>query len=79
VARDAGVIDPKAKAIEVDITVFLGMRGKGDVDNFPKVVLDGLVDAGVIRTDARVSDLHVHKRRDQINPRTVILISPLEG
>lgn len=58
----------------VDMWVYMGHGEKGDVDNFPKVALDALRDAGVIKSDAMVDDLEVHKRRDAVNPRTVISI-----
>jgi Holliday junction resolvase RusA-like endonuclease len=54
--------------------VFLGDGGRGDGDNFFKCVADGLVDAGVIHSDAAVLDWHAYVRRDVLNPRTVITI-----
>jgi crossover junction endodeoxyribonuclease RusA len=47
----------------VTIEVTLGPKQRGDVDNFPKVCLDGLVKAGVIRTDAAIVELIVRKCR----------------
>jgi Holliday junction resolvase RusA-like endonuclease len=47
----------------VHIDVILGKKQRGDVDNFPKLVLDGLADAGVFR-DAkgeRMTDAHVRR------------------
>jgi hypothetical protein len=37
-------------------------------------VLDGLVDARVIHSDAAVADLKISKRRDWENPRTEIVV-----
>jgi crossover junction endodeoxyribonuclease RusA len=47
----------------VDITLGLGPNQRGDIDNFGKLCLDALVDAGVIDSDAKVTDLVLHKRR----------------
>ncbi len=58
----------------VKVCVYLGPKGRGDVDNFAKVILDGLVDAGVIHSDAAITDLLLSKRRDWENPRTDITI-----
>jgi crossover junction endodeoxyribonuclease RusA len=52
--------------------VWLGAGQRGDVDNFPKVVLDALVDAGVIHSDAAVREIRFRKERDPKNPRTEI-------
>lgn len=58
----------------VEIIVFQGAKQKGDVDNYAKCVLDGLAEAGVIHSDAAVTDLTLRKRRDRENPRTEITI-----
>jgi Holliday junction resolvase RusA-like endonuclease len=60
--------------LEVEVIVYQGKGDKGDVDNYAKCVLDGLVEAGVIRTDAAITDLTLRKRRDRENPRTEINI-----
>jgi Holliday junction resolvase RusA-like endonuclease len=67
----------EAKYHEVWLTIFRGSRQKGDVDNYSKVPLDGLRDAGVIRHPAKqgssddwITDLHLRKRRDRDNPRS---------
>ena len=55
------------------VTVYLGKGQRGDGDNFWKCVADGLVDAGVIHSDARVRDWHMSVRDDdRENPRTEI-------
>lgn len=51
------------EAKEVSILVCLGKGQSGDVDNFPKLVLDGLVRAKVIRSDASITRLVVDKCR----------------
>jgi Holliday junction resolvase RusA-like endonuclease len=50
----------------------MGKGERGDGDNFWKCIADGLVDAGVIHSDAAVSEWHLYVRRDRDNPRTVI-------
>jgi Holliday junction resolvase RusA-like endonuclease len=64
----------EAEAYEVEYTVYQGKGSRGDVDNYSKCILDGLVQACVITSDAAVTDLHQHKRRDWANPRTEIVV-----
>jgi crossover junction endodeoxyribonuclease RusA len=68
----------RAKRYELEVTVYLGHGQRGDGDNFWKVTADGLVKAGVIHSDAAVSDWIMHVRRDRDNPRTEITIRALE-
>jgi len=63
-----------AAAYEVEIHVFLGARQRGDIDNFAKCVLDGLVQADVIGSDSAVTRLIMEKSRDAKNPRTEITV-----
>jgi len=56
----------RGKSFHVALRVVLPPKARGDVDNFPKLVLDGLADAGVFRdkkgkviTDAHVSSMLV--------------------
>ena len=63
-----------AKKYEISLMIWLGKKQRGDVDNFPKLVLDGLVAAGVIHSDAAVYRLLVEKGRDIKNPRTEITV-----
>jgi len=65
---------PKDTLYEVMLVVFFGAKQKGDLDNLAKLPLDGLVKAGVIRTDAAIVDLTLRKRRDRDNPRTEIWV-----
>lgn len=55
----------EAKRFRVTLLVRLGEGQRGDVDNFPKLCLDGLADAGVFRNrkGKRVSDAHVKDLR----------------
>lgn len=64
----------RAPAYSVQVVVLLAKGQKGDVDNFAKCVLDSLVDAEVIDTDAKVYSLLLRKSRDITNPRTIICV-----
>lgn len=66
----------RAKAYQVSFCVFQGKGSRGDADNYSKCVLDGLVKAGVIHSDAAITDLRIAKRRDWDNPRTEIIVRP---
>jgi crossover junction endodeoxyribonuclease RusA len=76
IARGHGVF---ASACEVSIVVYLGKGMRGDLDNFFKVTLDGLVSAGVIRSDADITVLSGIRRRDKENPRTEITVTECEA
>jgi crossover junction endodeoxyribonuclease RusA len=58
----------------IGIAIFLGKAQRGDLDNFAKVVLDALVKAAVIDSDAKVEELTLKKARDWQNPRTEITV-----
>ena len=60
------------KAHEITYKVYQGSGSRGDVDNYAKVILDGLVKAGVLKSDASVVAMHAYKFRDRENPRTEI-------
>ena len=75
-ARGAGAVS--GKGYGVAIIIWLGKGDRGDIDNFPKLVLDGLVLAGVIDTDSKVVVLLIRKHRDADNPRTEIIVSETE-
>lgn len=53
-----------AKSYHVEITIWLGKGDKGDIDNFAKCVLDGLVRAEIIHSDSAVTRLLLTKERD---------------
>ena len=66
-SRGRGIV---GKSFAVKLVVVLGKGDRGDVDNFPKLILDGLAAAGVFLnkklkplTDAHVDRLEV--RRDK--------------
>lgn len=71
-SKDCEHFTGKKTTYTVTLGIFLGPKQKGDIDNFPKVVLDSLKDAGIIHTDAAVKHLHVSLARDHDNPRTEI-------
>jgi len=58
----------------IEIWLNLGKGHRLDLDNAPKLILDALVDAEVIHSDAAVTDLSLHKRRNWANPSTQITI-----
>lgn len=54
-------------------TVYLGAGERGDGDNFWKCLADGLKNAGVIHSDARVRSWHIDvEDGDRENPHTVV-------
>jgi crossover junction endodeoxyribonuclease RusA len=57
--------------LSVNMTVTLGKCQKGDVDNFPKLVLDGLAACGAFRDEKgkRVSDAQVRHLEVSVNNR----------
>lgn len=63
-----------AEECRVELGIYLGKGGRGDIDNFLKVTLDGLVSAGVINSDAHIKALSVFLGRDWDNPRTEITV-----
>lgn len=67
----------EAKLYQLDIHIFYGKGERGDLDNRAKCVLDGLQDAGVIKTDSAVAALNMGKHRDEHNPRTEIRVRAL--
>jgi Holliday junction resolvase RusA-like endonuclease len=58
----------------VEVSIFLGKKQKGDLDNFAKVTLDSLVYSAIIDSDAKITNLRMSKSRDIANPRTVISV-----
>ena len=65
-----------AKRVAISMTIFLGKGEKGDVDNFPKCVLDGLKGC-VVKTDAAFKRMTVELERDWLHPRTEIELTAL--
>jgi crossover junction endodeoxyribonuclease RusA len=63
-----------AKQYKVKVVIYLGHRQRGDIDNFLKVVNDGLEEAGVIHSDGAIRSLAVEIERDAENPRTEITV-----
>jgi crossover junction endodeoxyribonuclease RusA len=53
--------------------VFLGPKQRGDGDNFWKCIADGLVEAGVIHSDAAVAEWHMYVNgEERLEARTEI-------
>jgi len=67
----------EAKSYEIAYVVYQGHNERGDVDNYAKTILDGLVKSQVIDTDHKVIAMHAYKTRDRDNPRTEIFIRAL--
>ncbi len=68
-----------AERLDVEIRVYLAHRPWGtvpDVDNLPKLLLDGLKDAEVFQDDRYISDLRVCRRKatGREDERTVVII-----
>lgn len=63
-----------AEEYQVEAHIYLGKGDRGDIDNFAKVILDGLVSAFVIKSDAAIRRLTLEKSRDWENPRTEITV-----
>jgi len=62
------------------VRVFLGKGQRGDGDNFWKCVADGLTEAGVIHSDARVKRWRLDvEDTDRENPRTEIAAKVIPG
>lgn len=60
------------------VRVVLGAGERGDGDNFFKPIGDGLVNAGVIHSDARIKVWHLEMDdEDRENPRTEIAVQLL--
>lgn len=62
----------RAASYAVTVTFFYGSGQRGDLDNRAKCLLDSLVLAGVIDSDAKVAELHMAKQRDPECPRTEV-------
>ncbi len=65
------------KQYVVDVVVYLGKGQRGDGDNMWKCILDGLVEAGVIHSDAAVKVWGMKVERDWSHPRTEIWVQEL--
>lgn len=68
----------KKTRYDVQITIVLGPRMKGDEDNFHKVGLDALIYAGVIHSDAYAHCVANVIRDDRANPRTEYTVTRIE-
>lgn len=55
----------QGKSFSVTLMIVLGKGDRGDVDGFPKLVLDGMADCGIFedRKGKRVSDAYVRDLR----------------
>lgn len=60
--------------LTVDLTFFYDNRRANDIDGRNKAVLDLLEKAGAYENDSFITDLFVHKRYDNENPRVEVQI-----
>jgi Holliday junction resolvase RusA-like endonuclease len=62
----------RGKEFSVIMQITLGKGDRGDVDNFPKLVLDGLAECGAFRDhkDKRLSDAHVNVMQVTVDRKT---------
>lgn len=67
---------PPAKHYSVTVAIFQAKGERGDIDNYPKCVLDGLKGV-VFKSDAQVKRLLLTVDRDAANPRTEIAVEAL--
>lgn len=66
--------EPLKGPLEIDVTLFHGIKRVSDWDNFHKLSQDAL--SGIVwDDDSQVIDAHVHKRYDKAQPRIVITIT----
>jgi crossover junction endodeoxyribonuclease RusA len=68
----------RAKRYEIEAVIYLGHGQRGDGDNFWKAIGDGLVEAGVIHSDAAVKRWVLELDRDANDPRTEITVKAME-
>lgn len=61
---------------DVDITLYFPNHRRRDSDNAIKTVFDALTGI-VLKDDSQITDHHVHKRVDAVNPRVELIITPL--
>lgn len=59
---------------ELSVVVFMADGRPRDADNFLKTICDALEHCGAIDNDKRITDLHMHRRMDAVDPRTVIIV-----
>lgn len=85
VAIAASGLYVRAKRFQVTLVIVLGKGDRGDVDNFPKLVLDGMAGCGIFQdakgkrsSDAHVRDLRVIVNAD-LRPETGYTEVEVEG
>jgi crossover junction endodeoxyribonuclease RusA len=64
---------PLVGDVALNIMFYYGDNRKRDIDAYLKILLDSM--SGIVyEDDAQISEMHVFKEVDKINPRTVIQI-----
>lgn len=84
-----GVTMPGAVAVRITVylprtyTVKSGEQLEGlpfgDVDATPKLILDALEAARIVRNDGQVTDLGVRKKTDRGNPRILVAVQRIDA
>jgi crossover junction endodeoxyribonuclease RusA len=64
-----------AEHLRLEVHLYFAKGQKGDGDNFFKCTADSLVQAGIIKSDAHITQWYLEKHRDINNPRTEIYVS----
>jgi crossover junction endodeoxyribonuclease RusA len=80
-AREKRLRVPWDKAT-VSLTFYQPNDLRRDADNFlasMKAAFDGLVDAGILKDDNRITHLPVEMKLDRKNPRVEMLVTPRMG
>jgi Holliday junction resolvase RusA-like endonuclease len=78
----APILNSERRKVQYGVTVdiYLGPNQRLDADNGGKLVLDGLEEAGVIHSDAFVSQFTVNPHKDdRLHPRTEFFVTRLES
>ena len=65
---------PVATDCAVTLHIYRAVNA-GDVDNFAKVILDAMQDAGVLDNDRHVAELHLYRHTDKARPRVEITVT----
>lgn len=64
-----------ASEMDLVISITWHMRGKGDIDNRVKPLLDALQEAGTIPNDAQVKEMHVYMGHKVVGGAVDIIIT----
>lgn len=77
VARSRGKQYPNGD-VSVEISLCSPRKLRGDIDNYAKAVLDGIVKGGLIGDDRQISRLLIEKRKTNQARGVVVKVEPHE-